>query len=349
MNERIIELTEINPKDFFGAQNSTIEQLKKYFPKIKIVARGSKLKIYGESDILDEFEIRLDRLIKYFNRYNKLDENSIERILTSNGNEEKTIAAKNAKEVLVHGVSGKLIKAQTTNQRKMVSLMAKNDMLFAVGPAGTGKTYTAVALAVKALKEKEIDWLKITVFHLDEYKGISDQHPASFRKYLKERILDEVAPKKIHFLNGDAEDLEKEMENYSAALKAHPIDVACIGIGENGHIALNDPPVADFEDPKLVKLVTLDDACRNQQLGEGWFPTFDDVPKQALTQTIPAIMRCKVISCVVPDARKAQAVHDTLYNEINTACPATILRTHPETMLFLDTASAAKIRFDRHT
>ena len=149
--------------------------------------------------------------------------------------------------------------------------------------------------------------------------------------------------RKIYFLHGDAEDLEKEMETYSAALRAHPIDVACIGIGENGHIAFNDPPVADFNDSKLVKLVTLDEACRKQQLGEGWFPTFEDVPKLALTQTIPAIMRCKTISCVVPDARKAQAVHDTLYHDIDTDCPATILRTHPDTRLFLDTASAAKI------
>ena len=130
MNERIIELTEINPKDFFGTHNSTIEQLKRYFPKIKIVARGSKLKIYGEADILNEFEIRLERLIKYYNRYNKLDDNSIERILTSNGKEEKNNSSKNSKDVLVHGVSGKLIKAQTENQRKMVSLMEKNDMLY---------------------------------------------------------------------------------------------------------------------------------------------------------------------------------------------------------------------------
>ena len=162
MNERIIELSEIDPKEFFGTQNSTVEQLKRYFPKIKIVARGAKLKIYGESEILDEFEIRFERLVKYFNRYNKLDENSIERILTSTGNEEKTAAAKNSKDVLVHGVNGKLIKAQTQNQRKMVSLMEKNDMLFAVGPAGTGKTYTAVALAVKALKEKEVRRIILT-------------------------------------------------------------------------------------------------------------------------------------------------------------------------------------------
>ena len=162
MNERIIELEEINPKDFFGAHNSTIEALKKYFPKIKIVARGSNLKIYGESDGLDEFEIRFERLIKYYNRYNKLDENSIERILTSTGNEDKTAAAKKGKDVLVHGVGGKLIKPQTENQRKMVTLMGKNDMLFAVGPAGTGKTYTAVALAVKALKEKEVRKIILT-------------------------------------------------------------------------------------------------------------------------------------------------------------------------------------------
>jgi len=162
LNERIIELEEINPKDFFGAHNSTIEALKKYFPKIKIVARGSNLKIYGESDVLDEFEIRFERLIKYYNRYNKLDDNSIERILTSTGNEEKTAASKNGKDVLVHGVGGKLIKPQTENQRKMVTLMGKNDMLFAVGPAGTGKTYTAVALAVKALKEKEVRKIILT-------------------------------------------------------------------------------------------------------------------------------------------------------------------------------------------
>ncbi len=160
MTERIIELTDIDPKEFFGTQNSTIAHLKKHFPKIKIVARGNNLKIYGESDILDEFEKRLEMLMKYFNKYNKLDENSIERILISTGKEEN--ANVNAKDVLVHGVNGRLIKAQTENQRKMVSMMQQNDMLFAVGPAGTGKTYTAVALAVKALKEKEVRRIILT-------------------------------------------------------------------------------------------------------------------------------------------------------------------------------------------
>ena len=160
MTERTIELTEINPNDFFGTQNSTVAQLKTYFPKIKIVARGTNLKVYGESDLLDEFEKRFEMLTKYFTRYNKLDENSIERILTSTGKEESQNTA--SKDVLVHGISGKLIKAQTENQRKMVSLMKTNDMLFAVGPAGTGKTYTAVALAVKALKEKEVRRIILT-------------------------------------------------------------------------------------------------------------------------------------------------------------------------------------------
>ncbi|MCB0460594.1 MAG: PhoH family protein [Flavobacteriaceae bacterium] len=159
MNERIIELTEINPKDFFGTHNSNIEQLKKYFPKIKVVARGNKIKIYGEKELLDEFEKRLEMLVNHFNRYNKLDENSIERILSSEVNE---TASQTFDEILVHGVNGKLIKAQTFNQRKMVDAIRVNDMLFAVGPAGTGKTYTAVALAVRALKDKEVRRIILT-------------------------------------------------------------------------------------------------------------------------------------------------------------------------------------------
>jgi len=160
LNERLIELTEINPNDLFGTQNSNIEILQKFYPKLKIVARGTKLKAYGEPEILDEFEKRTEMLIKYFNKYNKLDENIIERILMSNGKENKSNKLND--DVLVHGVSGRLIKAQTVNQRKMVDKMSKNDMLFAIGPAGTGKTYTAVALAVKALKEKEVRRIILT-------------------------------------------------------------------------------------------------------------------------------------------------------------------------------------------
>lgn len=160
MNERIIELTEINPNDLFGPQNVNVELLKSFFPKLKIVARGTTLKAFGEPDILNDFEKRIERLINYFNRYNKLDENSIERIMTSDGNEEKN--SKLAEGVLVHGVGGRLIKAQSVNQRRMVEKMDTNDMMFAIGPAGTGKTYTAVALAVKALKEKEVKRIVLT-------------------------------------------------------------------------------------------------------------------------------------------------------------------------------------------
>lgn len=161
MNELIIELSEINPRDFFGNQNANIELLKKYFPKLKIVARGNKIRVYGDEELLDEFDRRFNMLIDHFGKYNKLDENSIERVLTSESKEEFETSAQ-SDEVLVHGVSGKLIKAQTVNQRKLVELTRKNDMVFAIGPAGTGKTYTGVALAVKALKEKQVKRIILT-------------------------------------------------------------------------------------------------------------------------------------------------------------------------------------------
>ena len=200
---------------------------------------------------------------------------------------------------------------------------------------------------LNALKKNDIDWNNVIVFHLDEYNGISDTHPASFRKYLKERILDEVNPKRVFLLNGDADDIENVMKEYTKALENHPIDISCIGIGENGHIAFNDPPVAAFNDSEKVKIVDLDEDCRNQQLGEGWFPTLEDVPKQALTLTIPTILSSKSISCVVPDKRKSEAVKNALQAEISTACPATILRTHSDTKLFLDKWAADKLHYAR--
>ncbi len=161
MNERLIELTEVNPAEIFGVHNTNIKVLKKYFPKLKIVARGSQIKVYGESEILDEFEKRLQMLVDYFHRYNNLDENTLERLLQANGNEVSKNEANN-KDIILYGVSGKLIKARTFHQREMVKSMKENDMLFAVGPAGTGKTYTAVALAVKALREKEVRKIILT-------------------------------------------------------------------------------------------------------------------------------------------------------------------------------------------
>lgn len=161
MNELILELEEITPKEFFGAQNANIELLKKYFPKLKIVARGNKIKAYGDEDLLEEFDTRMMMLMKHFGKYNKLDENVIERILTSNSSEDYSTSASSG-EVIVHGVGGKLIKAQTVNQRKLVESIRKNDMVFAIGPAGTGKTYTGVALAVQALKNKEVKRIILT-------------------------------------------------------------------------------------------------------------------------------------------------------------------------------------------
>ena len=161
MNELIIELTEISPQEFFGQQNANIELLKKYFPKLKIVARGNKIKVYGDEELLEEFDKRFDELTGQFAKYNKLDENMIERILTSTSKADYTSSSSSG-DVLVHGVSGRLIKAQTANQRRMVDATKVDDMVFAIGPAGTGKTYTGVALAVKALKEKQVRRIILT-------------------------------------------------------------------------------------------------------------------------------------------------------------------------------------------
>jgi len=159
LNERIIELEDIAPSEFFGPHNRNIELVKMSFPKLKIVPRGNKIRIYGESVMLDEFEKKFNSLVRYFHRYNKLDDNSIERILSTTDQHKNS---SHSDGVLVHGVSGRLIKAQSVNQRKMVDLMKDNDMLFAIGPAGTGKTYTAVALAVRALKEREVKRIILT-------------------------------------------------------------------------------------------------------------------------------------------------------------------------------------------
>ncbi|WP_037320599.1 PhoH family protein [Salegentibacter sp. Hel_I_6] len=161
MNEIVIELSEINPREFFGQQNENIELLKKYFPKLKIVARGNQIRVFGDEEMLEEFDERITMLMDHFGKYNKLDENVIERVLTSEDRSDYQ-TSEDSGEVLVHGVGGKLIKPQTANQRKLVELMRKNDMVFAIGPAGTGKTYTGVALAVKALKEKQVRRIILT-------------------------------------------------------------------------------------------------------------------------------------------------------------------------------------------
>lgn len=197
---------------------------------------------------------------------------------------------------------------------------------------------------LEALIEKPLDWSRIHAFHLDEYLGLPESHPASFRKYLRERLFDRVNPAQVHLLDGTAEDAGAECQRYARLLLEDEIHLACIGIGENGHIAFNDPPVADFQDSHWVKVVELDAACRQQQLGEGWFPTLDDVPTHALTLTIPAIMRSQAISCVAPDERKSDAVQRALLGPIETACPASILRQHGNATLWLDQDAASKLQ-----
>ena len=216
--------------------------------------------------------------------------------------------------------------------RKIVSEQGHARVIFATGAS-------QFEFISELINHQGLPWAQVTAFHLDEYVGISNEHPASFRKYLRERLFDKLSPPcaAVHYLD------PSDPESYARVLAAGDIDLACIGIGENGHIAFNDPPVADFNDPLLVKLVELDEACRQQQLGEGWFPSMADVPTHAISLTVPAIMRAKTISCVVPDERKADAVLHALTGPISTACPASILRDHPETHMWLDSASASRL------
>ena len=191
------------------------------------------------------------------------------------------------------------------------------------------------------LVKEDINWSVVTAFHLDEYIGISEQHPASFRKYLKERFVDLIPIREFYYVNGET-DPNAECARLGEIIRNHPIDVAFVGIGENGHLAFNDPP-ADFETEEPYLVVNLNDACRLQQLGEGWFPTFEDVPQKAISMSIRQIVKSKSIICSVPDERKAKAVYDTLNSEITPACPASIMRNHPDTGLYLDLQSASLI------
>jgi glucosamine-6-phosphate deaminase len=183
-----------------------------------------------------------------------------------------------------------------------------------------------------------IDWAKVTGFHLDEYIGLPFDHPASFRGYLKQRLVDRVPLREFHYVNGES-DPEDECRRLGVCIAKHPIDVAFVGIGENGHLAFNDPP-ADFdvEDPYIV--VELDEACRRQQLGEGWFPTLEDVPRKAISMSIKHILRSAAIVCTVPDARKARAVKAAVEGKITPEVPASALQRHPNVQLFLDEAAA---------
>ena len=201
---------------------------------------------------------------------------------------------------------------------------------------GTGTSQFAT---LGQLIREDIDWSHVVMFHLDEYIGLPISHPASFRKYLQERFLAKVSPLKASYLINGEIDPQEEIRHLGDFIRLHPIDVALVGIGENGHLAFNDPP-ANFETEEPYLIVDLDTACRRQQFNEGWFPSLEDVPAQAISMSVRQIMKSRHIICSVPDARKAQATKDTLEQPISPLFPASILRSHPACSLYLDESSA---------
>jgi len=205
--------------------------------------------------------------------------------------------------------------------------------------ASTGSSQFSTFEALIA--NKDIDWSKVTMYHLDEYVALPESHIASFRKYLKERFVSKVPLKRAVFVNGEG-DVEENLRMLEEEIAAHPIDVGAIGIGENAHIAFNDPP-AMFEKEGAYHVVNLNDTCKKQQVGEGWFATVDDVPKQAISMTCAQIMKCKTIVCAVPGARKADAIYNTLRIDTpDPMVPATLLKLHGNTHVVIDEGSASK-------
>ncbi|MHC4096020.1 MAG: glucosamine-6-phosphate deaminase [Planctomycetota bacterium] len=202
-------------------------------------------------------------------------------------------------------------------------------------------TGTSQFETIKSLTSSGIDFSKVTMFHLDEYIGLAEDHPASFRKFLKERFVDKVSDlKAVHFVNGNTDNPEQECHRIGAIIATHPINVALIGIGENGHLAFNDPP-ADFETEEPYIIVELDERCRGQQLGEGWFETLEQVPRRAISMSIRQIMKSVCLIVSVPDKRKAEAVKNALEGKMTNMCPASILQKHPNCKIFLDNDAAS--------
>lgn len=189
---------------------------------------------------------------------------------------------------------------------------------------------------LKYLCAVDLDWSRINAFHMDEYIGLHAAAPQRFGNFLKAHLFDKVSFRAVHFIDGNAPDIQAACNRYTTLLLQQPIDIVCMGIGENGHLAFNDPPVADFNDPYMVKVVELDEACRVQQVNDGCFEVLSDVPTHAVTLTIPMLLSADYISCVVPGKRKAEAVFNTLYREMIPLYPSTILRHHRHTVLFVD-------------
>ena len=218
--------------------------------------------------------------------------------------------------------------------RDLLAVKEEVNIIFAAAPS-------QVAFLGHLSRERGIDWTRVEAFHMDEYVGLDGKAPQSFGNFLKEHIFGLLPFRAVHYINGCASDTEAECARYSALLRAHPVDIVCLGIGENGHIAFNDPGVADFNDPADVKKVALDATCRQQQVNEKCFPTLDDVPTHALTLTVPALLRAGRMFCVVPFPGKASAVRNALKGPVSENCPASILRTKDAACLYLNSESAS--------
>lgn len=217
---------------------------------------------------------------------------------------------------------------------KAIAEKGEANVIFAAAPSQNE--------TLAALLKEDVDFTKVNAFHMDEYAGLSKTHPQSFGTYLTEHISGKAPFKSVNIISAD-KDIDEACREYTELLNAHPVDVVCMGIGENGHIAFNDPPVADFKDKAIIKKVELDDVCRMQQVHDGCFPDFDSVPKYALSLTVPVFMNARSLVCTVPAPTKAEAVYRTLNWEINEACPATVMRLHGDATMFLDADSASKL------
>lgn len=221
--------------------------------------------------------------------------------------------------------------------KELLAEKSEINMIFAAAPSQND-------MLLHLCEKTDIEWERINAFHMDEYIGLDPDAPQCFSNFLKRGIFDLKPFKSVNLINAGATDAQTEADRYAALLKENPVDIVCMGIGENGHIAFNDPHVADFNDDKVVKIVELDDVCRMQQVNDGCFKKLEDVPKCALTLTIPTLVSCKYNFCVVPASTKANAVKNTVLGKISEKCPATILRNKENAILYCDYDSSAYIR-----
>jgi glucosamine-6-phosphate deaminase len=224
---------------------------------------------------------------------------------------------------------------------QMVQLLNEQDFVNMIFAAAPSQNEFLAAL----IERTEIDWSRINAFHMDEYIGLPENHPALFSSFLKRQLFERVPFRSINYINSHTPDVLTECDRYAGLLLENPADIVCMGIGENGHIAFNDPHVADFNDPLKVKIVDLDMECRQQQVNDGCFPGLNEVPDHAITLTIPTLINGKYICCIVPGKNKAMAVYPTLFDEISERCPASILRKHPRAILFLDKDSSSLVKY----